>query len=213
MESAILREEWGEAWPTRTEIEALAEAVRTELSVGDDGRLARHSADIHYVAGRWAEAHQAYAEALEAGHPKVVHCHSRKAHCLIELAELAMIAENAQRDKKGKEFWRNTVKMAQNNVSHMISSPGQKHNEAVVELERAVEAAGGVDATAVPAAYVCHPGDDGTREFGLVLKMQATLLYRLKRVQLAKIACDRALDALPDDAELQDIKWEIGLRL
>ena len=39
------------------------------------------------------------------------------------------------------------------------------------------------------------------------------LLYRLKHMRGALVACQRALVALPDDEDLLDMEWEIGKRL
>lgn len=126
---AINRMEWGEHWPTEGDVEELAAAVRVELELTPEMRRLRHAADAEFREERWEAAQALYAQALQAGHAKVVYLRLQKAICLVRWGDQLKLNEDG---KKGKKFWKATTQQAAHSVSGLVEGPGSKFAAAAI---------------------------------------------------------------------------------
>ena len=113
------------------------------------------------------------------------------------------------------KWWKATVQQTQHTIASVMSGPGKHNTAAVVELEIAIDVAGGdrantlADEMAVPIGKV----GEGTRMLAEIWRTRAKLLFGLKRMSEARRVCDRCLDFFPGDAELNDMLYQIALRM
>merc|ERR1712086_260240 len=91
---------------------------------------------------------------------------------------------------------------AHNTTSSKISSDVlMKNNTAVIALNRAIAAGGGLGSAGVSPELTAVPGGDGRAELANIWRMKAKMLYQMRRMKQAFECCNEAAELLPGDEE------------